>query len=87
MYICIWFCLNETSASTAVCIHADIIESTMEINSDNFLWMVNRFSKSEYIKINIYVPGFTAARSTFVKIPSYHQSPTSILLHPATTQL
>ena len=63
----------------------DITESTKAINSDNFLWMVNRFSKREMHE-NEYVPGFTAAR-TFVNC-NFHPTTTvltPILPYPATT--
>lgn len=65
---------------------ADITESTKAINSDNFLWMVNRFSKRAMHE-NEYIPGFTATRSTFV---NYNFHPTTtvltpILPYPATT--
>ena len=65
---------------------ADITESTKAINSDNFLWMVNRFSKRA-IQENEYVPGFTVARSSFVDC-NFHPTTTvltPILPYPATT--
>ena len=65
---------------------AAFTESTKAINSDNFLWMVNRFSKRAMHE-NDYVPGFTAARSTFVNC-NFHPTTTvltPILPYPATT--
>ena len=61
-------------SSTTTDSSADINESTKAINSDNFLWIVNRFSKKAMHE-NKYVPGFTAARSTFVN-SNFHPTTT-----------
>ena len=60
--------------------------STKSINSDNFLWIVNRFSKRATHESD-YVPGFTAVRSTTVN-RNFHPTTTilaPILPYPATT--
>ena len=77
--------ITDTS-SIATDSSADISESTKAINSDNFPRIVNCFSK-RVMHENEYVPGFTAARSTFMNC-NFHPTTTvltPILPYPATT--
>ncbi len=60
-------------------------DSTKSINSDYFLWTINRYSKKA--PDSDYVPGFTAARSTTTNC-KFHPTTTiltPILPYPATT--
>ncbi len=61
-------------------------DSTKSINSDYFLWTINRYSKKA--PDSDYVPGFTAARSTTTNCKFHHPTITiltPILPYPATT--
>ena len=64
----------------------DFAGSTKSISSDNFLWIVNRFSRRDAHESD-YVPGFTAVRSATVNC-NFHPTTTilaPILPYPATT--
>ena len=57
-------------STTTIDSSADITDSTEAINSDNILWMVNRFF-NRVMHENVCVPGFTAVSSTFVNCNSH----------------
>ena len=74
--------LSTDSSPTTADSSTDFIVATKSINSDNFLWIVNRFYKRATQESD-YVPGFTAVRSTTLNC-NFH--PTTTILTPIQLQ-